>query len=267
MAEENEVTEPENVEAPEVGASGKLKEGESEEKKEPTIDEIKQAYEKQQEFISGVYSYVKQGEEGLEWDVPRIVEELGFDPSSLRKKGEKKVEEVKTEKPAEPSKPEVTEKSLKEEFNKDPVSFLKNFAADVAKQVKEEIGKPLNELREDNNSRKARDMINEAATRVAEEGGDFHELESDIANLAKRFPPKTAEDLVDLYNLAVDRKKRGIGSGLGGTNQGPAKAGKKPPQKSPEEEIADKIVGSSKIPKNGVNMTKLFGKAGLRPID
>lgn len=267
MSPEPDEAEPENVDSPEIDVAGKVKtekvDADGETEKKPTYEELEALNKQKDEFLSGIYSYVGKDAEGnLNWKVDRIVDELGYDAASLKKKGEK-VDEPKVEQKVV----EETPKDVVAEFNKDPKAFLGKFAEEIVTKVKSTYEAENAEIKKDVQTRKIRDMISEAADIISSEDGDFYELQKEVAELSKRLPPKSAEDLVDLYHAASARKRRGEGAGLAGSNRASPR-GKAKPQISPEEQIANEIVGYSKdgVKKGDVDLTKLLGKSRLAPL-
>lgn len=273
MADANDPEpEPDPGEVPAVNVGGKV--GEAEKPAPPvkkTYDQLQKEFDELSEFASGIYSYARKNEEGeLVFDAERIVDDLGYDAKSLKKKGETvaPTEPAPTPTP-EPKTPVKDDAELVKEFAKDPKAFISSVAKQVADEVRSTITRETDDLRQDVKARKAKDIIAEAASFIETElQGDLYEpaVEAEVAKLIKRFPPKTSEDLVDLYHAAKGRIHKGSGAGLNGSNRGSSARGRgKQPAISPEEQVVQQIVGYDKGQKGTLDLTTLLGKRGLPP--
>lgn len=262
-----EPKEPETVNKPEVNVDGKVgndsppdKSVESDKAAQDKVD-YEKAYHELHSFTSGLYGYIKETDDGkTAWDVERIVDELGYDVKSLKKKGEN----VTTPEPKGETPPE-NKSAIRDEFNKDPEAFLEKFTNQIIEKITPQIDKRTEDLRKEVNNRKAQDMIET----VMAQHDDFEDYKLEIAKLAKARPPQNAEELNDLYFAAKGRKEaeKQNGSGLSGTNGGSRNPRRSAPVKSPEEEIADRIVNASgKDPSVSKAMMNLLGKSSLAPL-
>jgi hypothetical protein len=253
--------EPENVEQPKVDAGGKVLESKKEAIDVEAYNKLKKDFEDVSEVARSVYQYVKEDEGGTrEFDVPRMIDDLGYEVTELRKKGQK----PKEEKPSDPKEIEKVNKQMVEEFNKDPEGYLKKHNEKLLEQTRKEIENNTKPLAQKLRAREIEEMV----TTVSSEFDDFEGLQDDIAKLARKNPPKDADDLRDLYHAAKGRKQHSSGSGLAGSNRGSQKAGRGTPRITPEEQIRAEILsfaGKGETPE-GKAMNRLLGKSVLPPI-
>lgn len=254
--------EPEIIAKPKVDPGGKITPGSGDDKPKETPAGFipEDQYNKVVDIARSVYQYVKENADGTrEFDVPRMVDDLGYDPTVLRKKGEKSKEPE-----PKPEELEKVKKDMKDEFNKDPEAFLKRHSEKILEEAKKQIETSTKPLTEKLRAREIEEMV----TTVANEFDDFESLQEDIAKLARGKPPRNSDDLRDLYYAAKGRKQQSSGTGLAGSNRGSAKAGKNTPKMTPEEAILDGIMGyaAHKESPEGKALSTLIGKSTLSPL-
>lgn len=261
MPTEPEIKEPANITPPpEVDVSGKAVVPET----KPEEPSLQQRYDGLREFVAGIYDFVKTNEDGTQaWDYEKIAEDGGYDPKSLRKKGEI-VPETKNE-PTPETKIAATpdaKKALIAEFERDPEAFLK---AHTQKIIDSVVSEQTKDIRQELTTRRVSEMV----ASVEANFEDFNEYRKEIAELAKSMPPKDATQLTALYHAAKgmkEHKKNGLG--LSSSNRGNSRAGARDSQISVEEEIANKILGASGKGDASADkaMMNLTGKKQLAPL-
>lgn len=234
MPEDNEP----DPKAPEVNVDGKQTDLDIVKIKKDEYEELTKNNKELTEFVAALHPYMKKTDNGLEWDIAKVVDDSGFDSTSLVKKGEKKPDDKTLDK----GEPVSDTEKMKSDFNKDPVGYLKKFGSEIAESVKASLIPELAEVKKDVVARRTRDMLAE----VREAHPDIDDYQVELAALIRKKPPKDATDLEDLYFAAKGHKEAGSTPGLGlSTSGAKAKAKKKEPQLTAEQQILAEIVGAS----------------------
>lgn len=220
----------------------------------------KQSLMQHEEFANNVYSYTelvdpKDESQGRQWNIKKIVEELGYDFNSLQKKNAKSEVEKETS-------TEITS-DMVEKFKENPKAVI----ADILKQAKEQAIETaqaeIKPLQEDAKRNAAKVMLESCRTKH----NDFAQYEDKIGSLLKKFPVDSAEDLEGLYYMAKGMEGAKPASpttpNLMATTKG---SGEVAEEKDEADAIFEKIQRAGVKPGKDDTTNQLFGKDRLSPI-
>ena len=245
-----------------VDVSGKVTQTETKPEGEESVEQLKTELEALQGFYEQVMGYTEPVDENSPdsnrvWNIEKIVSELGYDFSSLKKKGET-VEVKDTSKESAPTEPE------KAEAKKDETP-AKGFTLEQVQQiVQKAVAEAVNPLQAESKNRKAKEVV----ASIREKHPDFDAHKVRIGELAKNFRVETAEQLEALYFAAKGENSA--------NNPVPPKTGlantvnrSEYPLVEPDvaDAIMQDIVGAGAKPASKGIISELTGSETLSPMD
>lgn len=258
MPSETEAKEPENIETPDVDVGGKQTAADEIKVKKAELEELVNTNKALSEFRDTISPFMMKNEEGqYEWNINKIVEDLGYDPSALVKKGEKVS--------PPPSDPAPTD--FMAEFKKDPKAFISSIAKSAVDEYKKSIEPEIGALKKDVHTRARLDML----AQVRDAHPDIDSVSDVLSKLISKKPPRDAEDLEHLYFAAKALKENGVNPGLGLSTLGLKKRPEDiAPPVSAEQQILDDIVKASgksgEASKETEAARNIFGKSFVKPL-
>jgi len=225
-----------------------------------SYEELQAEAEALREFYGQAMKYTKpvdpnDDNSARTWDFEKIAEESGYDPSSLIKKGAKRVmENQEQEQQQQKLDPKPQQKQSEE------VTFTRD---QVASMINEAVTKAVTPLAQESKQRKAREIVDG----MREKYKDFNKYQARIGELAKQFDVKTDKQLEALYFAAKGEDSsinQGRNTGLSETVQG-----SRFPQVEPDvaDAIMSEIAGAGRRPSNTGIIQELTGGSALSPMD
>jgi hypothetical protein len=234
-----------------------VEETQPEEKEETqSFEELKAEAGALRDFYSNILGYTKPTDPNDEnsartWDLEKIVDELGYEFSSLQEKGAKVTEQTPEQTP---------EQKPTEQVESSDGTFTKEQVAELVQNAVQQAVAPL---QTESKNRKAKEIV----TGIREKYPDFNKYQTRIGELAKNFKVETAQQLEALYFAARGEDSANEATkntGLSDTVGRPSKF----PEVAPEvaDAVMAEIVGAGSKPAN-VGIIKELTGGSLSPLD